>query len=101
MGLESPLSHSGSSHTAWPMKAPVGLAKENPFAPAAVDSTPLSRSAVALSEVSSLGLNHVSALQSSPLNSRGYPTTTTLALGALLRIAGYRVERVPGRVLVM
>ncbi len=71
IGLDRPLSHSGSPQTACPMKALVGLAKAKPLAAAAVARVRFIRSAVALSCDSSLGLNQVSALQSSPLNSRG------------------------------
>src|SRR6478735_2370714 len=53
---------------------------------AAVAVFALSRSAVALRRDSSVGENHVNALQSSPLKMRGYPTTMTRAFGALARI---------------
>ena len=71
MGLESPLSHSTSSQTAWPTKRLVGLANENPRLAAWVAVLLLSRSAVALSRDSSVGENQVPALQSSPLKIRG------------------------------
>jgi hypothetical protein len=64
------------------MNALVGFAKAKPFADAAAESFEFSRSAVWFSRVSSLGLNHVAALQSSPWKIRGYPTTTTRAFGA-------------------
>ena len=53
---------------------------------ACVEVLLFSRSAVAFSRDSSVGENQVPALQSSPLKMRGYPTTVTLALGALARI---------------
>ena len=63
--------HSSESHTAWPTKRLVGLAKEKPAAEAAAARRLLSRSAVWLSRDSSAGENQVKALQSSPLKIRG------------------------------
>ena len=71
IGLDRPLSHSGSSQTACPTKAEVGFAKANPLAPAWAEVLLLSRSAVAFRRDSSVGENHVAALQSSPLKMRG------------------------------
>src|SRR6266571_1984831 len=101
IGLDSPLIHSPSSHTACPMNADSGLTKANPCAEARPASVLSIRSAVWFSSDSSLGLNHVAALQSSPLNSRGYPTTTTLAVVARDRIALYSESSLPGSVLRM
>ena len=63
--------HSGLPHHACPMKGVVGSANRKPAAAAWAAVVALSRSAVALSFVSSLELNHVSALQSWPLKMRG------------------------------
>ena len=65
------MSHSLLSQTAWPTKRLVGFANENPLALACAEVLLFSRSAVALSRVSSAGLNQVAALQSSPLKIRG------------------------------
>src|SRR3954470_14304352 len=79
----------------------VGLTNVNPAALAEAEILELSRSAVAFSRVISSGLKNVPALQSVPLNSRGYPTTTTCADAARLRIEEYSVFSRPGSVLLM
>src|SRR6478609_1048912 len=90
MGLDSPLIHSCRSHQAWPTKAGRGSANTNPAA-AARDCNRVSSSLVAaLSAASSPAEKNVSRLQSDPLNSNGYPATTTRAYGACARIAAYR-----------
>ena len=63
--------HSGLSHTACPTNGAVGLANRKPAAAAWAAVVALIRSALAFSRDSSLGLNQVSALQSSPLKMRG------------------------------
>src|SRR4051794_3467256 len=79
----------------------VGLTNVNPAALAEAASLELSRSAVAFSLVISSGLKNVPALQSVPLNSRGYPTTTIRADEARLLIDEYRLFSRPGSVLLM
>ena len=59
------------SQTACPTNLDVGLTKVKPAFEAAVAVFELSRSAVALRRDSSVGENHVKALQSSPLKMRG------------------------------
>ena len=71
MGIDSPLSHSVESHTAWSRNRRVGFAHPNPASSAAIRSFLLSRLAVWLSRVISEAENQVSALQSVPLNRRG------------------------------
>ena len=69
------------------MNGGIASLKMNPCAAARALVTLLSRSAVAFSFVISSLLKNVPALQSTPMNSRGYPSTTTVALGARLLIA--------------
>jgi hypothetical protein len=59
------------SQTACPTNFDVGLTNVKPALDAAVAVLVLSRSAVALRRDSSVGENHVNALQSSPLKMRG------------------------------